>query len=108
MNVPAVAAILTLIGYSLNDTIVVYDRIRENMKKFRRMEIERLVNRSINDVIIRTINTSLTTFFVVFILLLFAGKTIKPFAFGMTIGTIVGTYSSLYIAAPIVIKWVKR
>ncbi len=108
MNVPAVAALLTLIGYSLNDTIVVYDRIRENMKRYRKMEIERLVNRSINEVIVRSINTSLTTFFVVFILLLFAGKTIKSFAFGMTIGTIVGTYSSLYIAAPVVIKWVKR
>ncbi len=108
MNVPAVAALLTLIGYSLNDTIVVYDRIRENMRKFRKMEVERLVNKSINEVIIRSINTSLTTFFVVFVLLLFAGKTIKPFAFGMTIGTIVGTYSSLYIAAPVVIKWVKR
>jgi preprotein translocase SecF subunit len=108
MNVPAVAAILTLIGYSLNDTIVVYDRIRENMKRYRKMNTERLVNRSINEVIVRSINTSLTTFFVVFILLLFAGKTIKSFAFGMTIGTIVGTYSSLYIAAPVVIKWVKR
>ncbi len=108
MNVPAVAALLTLIGYSLNDTIVVYDRIRENMRKFRRMEIDRLVNTSINQVIMRSINTSLTTFFVVFVLLLFAGKAIKSFAFGMTIGTIVGTYSSLYIAAPIVIKWVKR
>ena len=108
MNVPAVAAILTLIGYSLNDTIVVYDRIRENMRKYRKMETERLVNRSINEVIVRSINTSLTTFIVVFILLIFAGKTIKSFAFGMTIGTIVGTYSSLYIAAPVVIKWVKR
>ncbi len=108
MNVPAVAALLTLIGYSLNDTIVVYDRIRENMRKFRRMEIGRIVNTSINQVIMRSINTSLTTFFVVFVLLLFAGKAIKSFAFGMTIGTIVGTYSSLYIAAPIVIKWVKR
>ncbi len=108
MNVPAVAAILTLIGYSLNDTIVVYDRIRENFRRYRKMDVERLVNRSINEVIVRSVNTSLTTFFVVLILLIFAGKTIKSFAFGMTIGTIVGTYSSLYIAAPIVIKWVKR
>jgi len=108
VNVPAVAAILTLIGYSLNDTIVVYDRIRENMRRYRQMNIERLVNKSINEVIVRSLNTSFTTFIVVFLLLLFAGKTIKSFAFGMTIGTIVGTYSSLYIAAPIVLKWVKR
>ena len=108
MNVPAVAAILTLIGYSLNDTIVVYDRIRENMRRYRQMNVERIVNKSINEVIVRSLNTSFTTFLVVFILLLFAGKAIKSFAFGMTIGTIVGTYSSLYIAAPIVIKWVKR
>jgi len=107
INVPAVAALLTLIGYSLNDTIVVCDRIRENMKRYRGRSIESIVNQSINEVIVRTINTSLTTFMVVFMLLLFAGKVIKPFAFGMVIGTIVGTYSSLYIAAPIVIRWVK-
>lgn len=107
INVPAVAALLTLIGYSLNDTIVVCDRIRENMKRYRGRSIESIVNQSINEVIVRTINTSLTTFMVVFMLFLFAGKVIKPFAFGMVIGTIVGTYSSLYIAAPIVIRWVK-
>ena len=107
INVPAVAALLTLIGYSLNDTIVVCDRIRENMKRYRGRSIESIVNQSINEVIVRTINTSLTTFMVVFTLFLFAGKVIKPFAFGMVIGTIVGTYSSLYIAAPIVIKWVR-
>ena len=107
INVPAVAALLTLIGYSLNDTIVVCDRIRENMRRYRGKSIESIVNQSINEVIVRTINTSLTTFMVVFMLFLFAGKVIKPFAFGMVIGTIVGTYSSLYIAAPIVIKWVR-
>ena len=107
INVPAVAALLTLIGYSLNDTIVVCDRIRENMKRYRGRSIESIVNQSINEVIVRTINTSLTTFMVVFMLFLFAGKGIKPFAFGMVIGTIVGTYSSLYIAAPIVIRWVR-
>jgi len=107
INVPAVAALLTLIGYSLNDTIVVCDRIRENMRRYRGRSIESIVNQSINEVIVRTINTSLTTFMVVFMLFLFAGKVIKPFAFGMVIGTIVGTYSSLYIAAPIVIRWVR-
>ncbi|HIP92092.1 MAG TPA: protein translocase subunit SecF [Thermotoga sp.] len=107
INVPAVAALLTLIGYSLNDTIVVCDRIRENMRKYRGRNIESIVNQSINEVIVRTINTSLTTLMVILMLFLFAGKVIKPFAFGMLIGTIIGTYSSLYIAAPIVIKWVR-
>ncbi|MBO8161543.1 MAG: protein translocase subunit SecF [Thermosipho sp. (in: Bacteria)] len=108
LNVAAIAAILTLIGYSLNDTIVVYDRIRENLRRPKGKSISTLVNESINQVIRRTINTSLTTFIVVFVLLLFSGNSIKPFAFGMTIGVIVGTYSSLYIASPVVIKWIKR
>jgi len=107
LNVPAVAALLTLIGYSLNNTIVVYDRIRENMKKYKGKEIAATVNNSINQVFTRTINTSLTTFIVVFVLLLFAGNAIKPFAFGMTVGSVVGTYSSIYIASPMVIRWVK-
>ncbi|ABR31736.1 preprotein translocase subunit SecF [Thermosipho melanesiensis] len=108
LNVAAIAAVLTLIGYSLNDTIVVYDRIRENLKRTRGKSIENIVNDSINQVIKRTINTSLTTFIVIFVLLLFSGNSIKPFAFGMTIGTIIGTYSSLYIASPVVIKWIKK
>lgn len=108
LNVPAVAALLTLIGYSLNNTIIVYDRIRENMKKFKGKEIVSIVNDSINQVFRRTMNTSITTFIVVFVLLLFAGNAIKPFAFGMTIGTVVGTYSSIYIASPLVIRWVKN
>ncbi|MFN4190547.1 MAG: protein translocase subunit SecF [Pseudothermotoga sp.] len=107
LNVPAVAALLTLIGYSLNNTIIVYDRIRENMKKFKGRETVSIVNDSINQVFRRTINTSVTTFIVVFVLLLFAGNAIKPFAFGMTVGTIVGTYSSIYVASPLVIRWVK-
>jgi len=108
MNVAAVAAFLTLLGYSLNDTIVLSDRIRENMKKYRGRNMVNIVNMSINQVLARTINTSLTTFFVVFVLLLFAGNAVKPFAFGMTVGTIVGTYSSLYIVSPIIVKWTKQ
>ena len=107
-NSAVVAALLTLLGYSLNDTIVVYDRIRENLKRFRGKPIENVVNRSINEVISRTINTSLTTFMVVFVLYLFAGVVLKPFAFGLTVGVIVGTYSSLYIASPIIIGWLGR
>ena len=108
INVAAVAAFLTLLGYSLNDTIVLSDRIRENMRRYRGRNMENIVNMSINQVLARTINTSLTTFFVVFVLLLFAGNAVKPFAFGMTVGTIVGTYSSFYIVSPIIVKWTKQ
>lgn len=107
INVPAVAALLTLIGYSLNNTIVVYDRVRENMKKFKGKDIPTLINDSINQVLTRTINTSLTTFIVVFVLLLFAGNTIRPFAFGLSVGVLVGTYSSIFVATPLVMKWVR-
>jgi len=107
MNIAAIAAILTLVGYSVNDTIVVYDRVREFGRKFKGRDMASIVNDSIISVIIRTINTSLTTFFTVLMLLLFSTGSIKSFAFGMTIGTIVGTYSSIFIASPIVIKWIK-
>ncbi len=107
MNIAAIAALLTLVGYSVNDTIIVFDRIREFGKKFRGKDIATIVNDSINSVLIRTINTSLTTFFVVLMLLLFSTGGIKSFAFGMTIGVVVGTYSSIFIASPVVIKWTK-
>ncbi|AMW33296.1 protein translocase subunit SecF [Fervidobacterium islandicum] len=107
MNIAAIAAILTLVGYSVNDTIIVYDRIREFGRKFRGRDMASIVNDSINSMIIRTINTSLTTFFTVLMLLLFSTGSIKSFAFGMTIGIVIGTYSSIFIASPIVIKWVK-
>ncbi|HON27035.1 MAG TPA: protein translocase subunit SecF [Mesotoga infera] len=108
INAPVIASLLTLVGYSLNDTIVVYDRIRENRKKMRGADgIETIVNRSINEVIVRCLNTSLTTFIAVLTLYIFSGEVLQPFAFGMLVGVIVGTYSSLYIASPIVITWLK-
>ncbi|HPE68192.1 MAG TPA: protein translocase subunit SecF [Thermotogota bacterium] len=106
-DVSVIAAVLTLLGYSLNDTIVVYDRIRENRKVFRNKSIEWTVNQSINQTLTRTINTSLTTFIVVCTLLLFGGVGLMPFAFGLTVGVIVGTYSSIYIASPILIGMIK-
>jgi len=109
INAPVIASLLTLVGYSLNDTIVVYDRIRENRKKMRGADgIEAIVNRSINEVIVRSFNTSLTTFIAVLTLYIFSGEVLQPFAFGMLVGVIVGTYSSLYIASPIVITWLKN
>lgn len=108
INAPVIASLLTLVGYSLNDTIVVYDRIRENRKKMRGADgIETIVNRSINEVIVRAFNTSFTTFIAVLTLYIFSGEVLQPFAFGMLVGVVVGTYSSLYIASPIVINWLK-
>ncbi|MEA2067369.1 MAG: protein translocase subunit SecF [Thermotogota bacterium] len=107
-NAPVIAALLTLLGYSLNDTIVVYDRIRENLKKLRGKPITEIVNSSINEVIIRSINTSLTTFIAVLVLYIFSGEVLQPFAFGILAGVIVGTYSSLYIAPPIIITWIAK
>ncbi len=104
ISLPIIAAFLTIVGYSLNDTIVIFDRIRENVKASKRESYYSIVNHSINDSLSRTIITSLTTFFVVFVLFLFGGEVIHNFALAMIIGVIVGTYSSIYIASPIVVK----
>ncbi len=105
-NLPVVAAILTIIGYSINDTIVVFDRIRENMKKYKNSkQFEELVNESINQTLSRTVITALTTFFVVLCLFLFGGSTINNFSFALLVGIIVGTYSSVFIASSLVVDW---
>ena len=102
ISLPIIAAFLTIVGYSLNDTIVIFDRIRENIKTRHRDDYITIINASINQSLSRTIITSLTTFFVVMILWLFGGEVIHNFAFAMMVGVIVGTYSSIYIASPIV------
>lgn len=107
-SLPVVAAILTLIGYSLNDTIVVFDRIRENLKLLRREKNEVIINKSINEVLSRTIITSLTTLFVIVIIFIFGGEVIHNFAFALLIGIITGTYSSIYVASPIVAAWKEK
>ena len=98
-------AVLTLAGYSLTDTVVVFDRIRENLRKRMRIPLEDLINRSINQVLSRTIVTSLTTFLVVFSIFLFGGEVLQDFAFALMIGIIVGTYSSIFVASPLLILW---
>jgi preprotein translocase SecF subunit len=103
ISLPIIAAFLTIVGYSLNDTIVIFDRIRENVKINRKESYTKVVNQSINNSLSRTIITSLTTFLVVLILWLIGGEVIHNFAFAMIIGVIVGTYSSIYIASPIVV-----
>ncbi|WP_457680871.1 protein translocase subunit SecF [Thermovibrio sp.] len=107
-SLPVIAALLTVIGYSINDTIVVYDRIRENMKFLRSKPFEEIVNESINQTLSRTIITSLTTLFVVLCLYLFGGGVINDFAFVLLVGIVVGTYSSIFIASAIVVDWYKH
>lgn len=105
IDLPIVAAILTIIGYSINDTIVVFDRVRENMRKLRRQDIETVIGASINETLSRTLLTSLTTLIVVGALFVLGGPVIHNFAFALIIGVIVGTYSSIYIASTVVIYW---
>jgi preprotein translocase subunit SecF len=105
MSLPVVAAFLTLVGYSVNDTVVVFDRIRENLKKSPGKTFQDVVNLSINQTLSRTIITSGLTLFVVLALLIFGGTALNSFAFVLTAGVIVGTYSSIYVASPILVLW---
>ncbi len=108
ISLAVVAAFLTIVGYSLNDTIVVFDRIRENLKILRRETFENLINTSINQTLSRTIITSFTTLIVVIILFIMGGEVIHNFAFALIVGILIGTYSSIYVASPIVIEWHNR
>lgn len=101
VNISFVAAVLTILGYSINDTIVISDRIRENRIIIRKTPLEEIVNRSINQSLLRSINTSLTSIFALLALLIFGGETTKVFALALTIGFVSGTYSSIFIASPI-------
>src|SRR5690606_34530645 len=96
-----VAALLTILGYSVNDTVVVSDRIRENLRKFKRMELNELLDRSINETLSRTILTGLTTLVVLAVLFLIGGEVIRYFSLAMLLGVIIGTYSSIFVAAPL-------
>ncbi|MFN4227614.1 MAG: protein translocase subunit SecF [Candidatus Ratteibacteria bacterium] len=103
-----IAALLTIIGYSVNDTVVVFDRIRENLRKTRSTDYVALFNKSINETLSRTILTGLTTIFVVLCLFFFGGETLNTFSFCLLFGIIFGTYSSIFIASAIVVDWLKR
>ena len=104
ISLAVIAAFLTIVGYSLNDTIVIFDRVRENMKSLKGSDFTSVINKSVNESLSRTIVTSVTTFAVVLILFLFGGEVIHNFSFAMIIGVFVGTYSSIFIASPAVIK----
>lgn len=108
LSIPVIAAILTIVGYSLNDTIVVFDRIRENLRARKREAYSVVVNASVNETLTRTIITSLTTLLVVLCLVVLGGPVIRDFALTLTVGVLVGTYSSIFIASPILVEWENR
>jgi preprotein translocase subunit SecF len=105
ITLTVVAALLTLVGYSMNDTIVTFDRVRENLKILRREQLEPLINKSVNQTLSRTVLTSGLTLLTALALLFFGGQVLNGFAFGLTCGIIVGTYSSVFVASPILIFW---
>lgn len=102
IDTPFIAAILTILGYSINDTIVVFDRIRENMKRKNRGTFEQCLDKSVNQVMIRSLNTSVTTLFAIIAILVFGGDSLKTFIMTLLIGILAGTYSSVFIATPLV------
>ena len=107
-TLPIVAALLTIIGYSLNDTIIVFDRIRENLRKYHKEPLSTILNKSINETLSRTILTSGTTMIVVVALFVLGGGIIHDFSFALLIGILIGTYSSIFVASPILLAWQTR
>lgn len=105
IDLTVIAALLTLVGYSMNDTIVIFDRIRENLKILRREPLESLINKSVNQTLSRTVMTSGLTFLTVIALFLFGGPVLHNFSFALVVGIIIGTYSSVFVASPIVLFW---
>ena len=101
INLSIVAAVLTIVGYSLNDTVVIFDRIRENLKKYSNLKIDEISYLSTNETLSRTLITSITTLLALFSIFIFGGAILKGFSFAMIVGVIVGTYSSIFVAAPI-------
>lgn len=108
-NLSIIAAILTIVGYSMNDTVVVYDRVRENLRKFKKLELPALINLSINDTLSRTIMTSITTLLALVALYIIGGEVLRGFTFAMIFGILIGTYSSIFVASPLLlVTGVKR
>tara|TARA_B100001093_G_scaffold281311_1_gene268759 strand:- start:422 stop:1330 length:909 start_codon:yes stop_codon:yes gene_type:complete len=106
INLSIVAAVLTIVGYSMNDTVVIYDRIRENLSKYNKIEIDQISNMSVNETLSRTLITSVTTLLALFSIFIIGGEILKGFSFAMILGVIVGTYSSIFVASPI-LKYLK-
>jgi preprotein translocase SecF subunit len=108
ITVTVVAGILTLAGYSMNDTIVIYDRMRENLRFSRKETLGEIINRSVNETLSRTIMTSMTVAITLLVLFFFGGEVIHDFSFAMLWGVFVGSYSSIFVAAPIIYEWQAR
>ena len=104
INLSIVAAVLTIVGYSMNDTVVIYDRVRDNLKKYSNIKIFELTNISINETLSRTIITSITTLLALVSIYVFGGEILKGFSFAMILGVFFGTYSSIYIACPLLVS----
>ena len=101
INLSIIAAVLTIVGYSMNDTVVIYDRIRENLGKFHKLHISEIANLSINETLSRTIITSVTTLLALFSIFILGGEILRGFSFAMILGVLIGTYSSIFVASPI-------
>ena len=101
INLSIIAAVLTIVGYSMNDTVVIYDRIRENLGKFHKLDIGDIANLSINETLARTIITSVTTLLALFSIFILGGEILRGFSFAMILGVLIGTYSSIFVASPI-------
>ena len=101
INLSIIAAVLTIVGYSMNDTVVIYDRIRENLSKYHKLDISNIANLSINETLSRTIITSVTTLLALFSIFILGGEILRGFSFAMILGVLIGTYSSIFVASPI-------
>lgn len=108
IDLPIIAAFLTIIGYSVNDTIVIFDRVRENLRKYRRKDLAQIINQSVNETLSRTLLTAGTVFMADLALFLFGGGVIHNFAFALLVGIVAGTYSTVFIASPVAIFWESR
>jgi preprotein translocase subunit SecF len=108
VTIPVIVALLAVVGYSINDTVVIFDRIRENLLKKANSDFKEIVNISLNQTIVRSLNTSITTLLVVSALFFLGGETLKPFALTLMFGIIAGTYSSIFLAPPLLTRWLRR
>lgn len=106
-NIPIIAALLTILGYTINDKVIVFDRVRENLIKRRKDNFEELVNESLNQILWRSLSTGTCTLLVLFAIFFFGGETLKYFALTLIVGIVCGTYSSLFVASPLMVSWVK-
>ncbi len=101
INLSIVAAVLTIVGYSMNDTVVIYDRIRENLSKYNKLDVDQISNLSVNETLSRTLITSVTTLLALFSIFILGGEILKGFSFAMILGVVIGTYSSIFVASPV-------